>query len=149
MWMHMYRVFLCMNGLFCLFRSANGSINAIVGSAKATDPTVPAKLEVSFFEGKDITQSHAHTHAHTQTRTHSQKHKHKLKHQPTRTDSCPIPSLFSFSNPSSNIFCLNITINTQNIPIHIVEINGTKAYIFLANVVHTTIYPPLRQCCLG
>ncbi|CAL8369960.1 unnamed protein product [Boreogadus saida] len=30
---------------------ANGTINSIVGSATATDPTVPAKLEVSFFEG--------------------------------------------------------------------------------------------------
>ncbi|CAL8279476.1 unnamed protein product [Lota lota] len=29
---------------------ANGTINAIVGSAKAKDPSEPAKLEVSFFE---------------------------------------------------------------------------------------------------
>lgn len=36
------------------FLSDDGTINSIVGSAKVKDPAEPAKLEVSFYESKEV-----------------------------------------------------------------------------------------------
>lgn len=47
--------------LMCIFNvclcSANGTINTISGSAMSKDPFEPAKLLVTFFEGKILTFS--------------------------------------------------------------------------------------------
>lgn len=40
--------------MFYVLHRDDGTINSIVGSAKARNPAEPAKLEVSFTDSKDI-----------------------------------------------------------------------------------------------